>query len=158
MSRLRAASDLPHDAAVGLRFAVVVSRFHEAVTARLRDGAVAALRAHGARELNVRVLQVPGAYELPMAAWRVARDGQVDAVICVGALIRGETSHFDVLAQATAQALQDAARDTGVPMAFGVLTCESVQQAEARAGGERGNKGSEAALAALEMALLFRGA
>ena len=100
---------------------------------------------------------MPGAYELPQAAHRLAAAGRYDAIVCIGALIRGETAHFDVLAHATAAAVQDAARATGVPMAFGVLTCEDHAQARARAGGARGNKGREAALAAIEMARLFAG-
>lgn len=156
MSELRAETGLPADAAAGLRFAVVVSRFNEAVTSALRDGALETLWELGADRGDVRVLEVPGAYEVPMGAALAARDGQVDAVVCIGALIRGETPHFDVLAHSVAVAVQDAARQSGVPMAFGVLTCEDAAQARARSGGDRGNKGREAALAAIEMARLFR--
>lgn len=155
MSELRGASDLGPEVAKPYRFAIVVSAFNVAITSRLCDGAVATLTHHGAALDQIQILRVPGAYELPMAAHRVATTGVVDAVVCLGVLVRGETPHFDVLAHSTAIAIQDAARKTGVPISFGVLTCESTQQAEARAGGECGNKGAEAALAAIQMAVLY---
>lgn len=156
MSELRSEAPFAEDAAAGLRFGVVVSRFNEDVTGRLRDGVTKTLERYGADPEDVLVVDVPGAYELPLAALRLAADGELDAVVCVGALIRGETSHFDVLAHSVAHAIQDAMRETGVPIAFGVITCENAEQAEARAGGEHGNKGVEAALAAIEMAILLR--
>lgn len=156
MSDAPVSASLPADAALGLRFAVVVSRFNEEVTTRLRDSALETLRAYGADDDDVLLLEVPGAHEIPMGALLAAVDRQVDAVVCVGALVRGETPHFDVLAHSVAAAVQDAARETRVPMTFAVLTCEDLAQARARAGGDRGNKGREAALAAIEMARLFR--
>lgn len=155
MSQLRADTSLAPGAAAPFRFAIIVSRFNSEVTEALADGAVAALRDLGATPGGIRTRRVPGAYELPMAAHREAARGEIDAVICLGALIRGETAHFDVLANATASAIQDAARATGVPMSFGVITCDTMAQATARAGGERGNKGAEAAVAAVEMAVLY---
>ena len=155
MSDLRSDSSLASDAASGLNFSVIVSRFHAEITERLFAGALDALREHGATDDAVRLVHVPGAYELPMAANREARSGRVAAGGCLGAVIRGETSHFDVLAHATAVAIQDVSRDAGVPIAFGLLTCENVEQAVARAGGACGNKGRAAALAAIEMAVLF---
>ena len=155
MSRLREQVRLPRDAAAGLGFAVVVSRTNDEITGPLLDGALDTLRAHGAEDSRIRVHEVPGAYELPMAADRAARSEGVDAVVCLGALIRGETPHFDVLAHAVGVAIQDVARDRGLPIAFGVLTCDTRAQARARCGGDRGNKGAEAAVAAIEMALLF---
>ncbi len=155
MSEHRVASDLGQDAASPYRFAVVVSVFNEAITTRLCEAAVATLTQHGAVSDRIRVIRVPGAYELPMAAHRLAVAGEVDAVVCLGALVRGETAHFDVLAHSTASAIQDAARATGIPISFGVITCDSIEQAETRAGGECGNKGAEAALAAIQMAILY---
>jgi 6,7-dimethyl-8-ribityllumazine synthase len=154
MSELQQHSDLAADAAAGLRFALLVSRFNEDITAALRDAALQTLAAHGADGERVRVHPVPGAFELPMTAARLA-DGRVDAIICLGALIRGETPHFEYLSQAVAQGIEQVAVRSGVPVIFGVLTCDTRAHALARAGGDRGNKGAEAALAAIEMALLF---
>lgn len=156
MSQDRADSSLRPDSGAGLRFAVVTSRYNLAVTDRLREGAIATLRRHGVAEADILVEWVPGAFELPLAAGRLARAHALDGVVCLGALIRGETSHFDVLAHATANAVQATARQTGVPISFGVITTEDLAQAEARAGGAHGNKGEEAALATLELALLYR--
>jgi 6,7-dimethyl-8-ribityllumazine synthase len=156
MSQDRADVTLGPTAGAGMRFAVVVSRYNLAVTDRLRAGAVETLIRHGVAEADVLVEWVPGAFELPLAAGRLARANRLDGVVCLGALIRGETSHFDVLAHATAAAVQDTARETGVPISFGVITTENLEQAEARAGGAHGNKGEEAALATLELALLYR--
>lgn len=155
MSRLREDAALPDNAATDLRIAIVVSRTNGAITEPMLGGAVETLRAHGAHDDRITVHEVPGAFELPMAADRAARSGNVDAVVCLGALIRGETPHFDVLAHAVGVAVQEVARDHGVPVAFGVLTCDTWAQAEARCGGDRGNKGAEAAVAAIEMAVLF---
>lgn len=154
MSELQQHSDLSADAAAGLRFVLVVSRFNEDITAALCDGAVQTLEAHGAGAEQVKVHQVPGAFELPMTAALLA-DGRADAIICLGALIRGETRHFEYLSEAVAQGIEQVAVRSGVPVIFGVLTCETRAQALARAGGEKGNKGAEAALAAIEMARLF---
>jgi 6,7-dimethyl-8-ribityllumazine synthase len=140
--------------ATGFRFAVVVSRFNEAVTGSLRDAATAALKE--ARASTVQVLQVPGAFEIPQAARAAAESGRFDAVVCLGCIIRGETPHFDYLASAVAHGITDAAGDTGIPMAFGVLTTDTVEQATARSGPGPDNKGREAAAAAIEMAALLR--
>lgn len=138
-----------------LRVAVVASRFNETIGKRLLEGALDCLRRHGAREDEISVAWVPGAYELPLAARRFAASGEVDAVVCVGAVIRGETPHFDFVAHSAARGISDVARDTGVPVTFGVLTTDDSAQAAERAGGKMGNKGFEAALAALEMANLM---
>jgi 6,7-dimethyl-8-ribityllumazine synthase len=140
--------------ATGLRFAIVVSRFNEAITSRLREAADAALQEAGAAD--VQRLSVPGAFEIPQAARAAADSGRFDAIVCLGCIIRGETPHFDYIASAVAHGVTDAAGDTGVPMAFGVLTTDSVEQAEARSGPGPDNKGREAAAAAIEMAALYR--
>ncbi len=155
MSQSRPASVLPSDAAAGLRFAVVVSRFNKSLTTRLCQGALEALADHGAAEGDVTTAWVPGAFELPMAAAHLASTEQFDAIVCLGVLIRGETTHYDVLAHATAGAVQEVARHSALPVTFGVLTCDTATQAEARAGGDHGNKGVDAAIAAIEMAVLF---
>ena len=154
MSELRSHADLADNAAEPFRFAIVVSRFNPEITGALLDGARDTLQAHGAAADAVAAYDVPGAFELPMTAARLV-DGRYDAVICLGALIQGETSHFEYLSSSVAHAVEDIAVRSGVPVIFGVLTCETLQQAQARAGGDRGNKGAEAALAAIEMALLF---
>lgn len=154
MSDLREQSGLAADAAAGRRFAVVVSRFNGEITGALCDGAVRTLEAYGAASDDIDVHRVPGAFELPVAAARLVDSG-VDAVICIGALIKGETPHFDHLSSAVAHGVQEVAVRSGVPVIFGVLTCETPTHADARAGGAKGNKGVEAALAAIEMATLF---
>src|SRR5205085_3098592 len=136
--------------ATGFRFAVVVSRFNEAVTGSLRDAATAALKEAGAA--GVQILAVPGAFEIPQAARAAAESGRFDAIVCLGCIIRGETPHFEYICSAVAHGLTAAAAATGVPMAFGVLTTNSVEEALARAGDGPDNKGREAALAALQMA------
>ena len=135
-----------HDGA-GRRIAVVV--------ARLAEGAKAGLAAHGVAEDVVDVAWVPGAFEIPLVARRMASSGRYDAVVCLGAVIRGDTAHFDLVANEAARGIADVARDTGVPVIFEVLATDTLVQAEARAGGDRGNKGWEAAEAALEMAWLL---
>lgn len=154
MSELREKADLDADAAAGFRFTIVVSRFNADLTGALLDGARETLRSYGADDAAIAVHEVPGAFELPMAAARLARSS-TDAIICLGALIKGETPHFEHLCSAVANGVEKVAIDTGVPTIFGVLTCEQREHAEARAGGAKGNKGSEAALAAIEMAALF---
>jgi len=136
------------------RFAIVVSRFNTAITSSLRGAALNALLERGAE--NVQVFDVPGAYEIPQAARFIAETGRFDAVVCLGCVIRGETPHFDYIASAVAQGIMTAAGDTGVPMAFGVLTTDTMEQATARAGDGPDNKGREAAHAAIEMAMLYR--
>jgi 6,7-dimethyl-8-ribityllumazine synthase len=138
-----------------LRIAVVASRFNETIAKRLVDGALDCLRRHGVEEHDTSLTWVPGAFELPAAATRIAASGDVDAVVCVGAVIRGETPHFDYVAGEAAHGIALAARTTGVPITFGVLTTEDASQAAERAGGKSGNKGFDAAAAAIEMANLF---
>ena len=138
--------------AAGFRFALVVSKYNDFVTDRLQAGAVAALADAGTASGDITVVRVPGAFEIPLAAQHAAESGQFDAVVCLGCLIRGETPHFEYIASAVAHGLTTAAAATGVPMAFGVLTTNSVEEALARAGDGAGNKGHEAAVAAIEMA------
>jgi 6,7-dimethyl-8-ribityllumazine synthase len=142
-------------AAAGRRFAVVASRFNEAVTQRLVDGALDALLRHGASYDDVDVVWVPGAWELPAAARRLLVSERYNALVAVGAVIRGDTPHFDYVAGEASRGLADASREFDTPIGFGVLTCDDAAQAEARAGGAHGNKGWDAALAAMEMADLF---
>ena len=139
----------------GRRVAVVAARFNEIVTARLVDGALAALAKHGVADDAVDVAWVPGAFEIPSVASRFARSGTYDAVICLGAVIRGDTAHFDLVANEAAHGIAQVSLDTGVPVIFEVLATEDLAQAEARAGGAHGNKGWEAAEAALEVASLL---
>jgi 6,7-dimethyl-8-ribityllumazine synthase len=139
----------------GRRVAIVVARFHEHVTARLLEGALAGLRTHGVADDAVDVAWVPGAFEIPLAATRMAATGSYDAVICLGAVVRGETAHFDLVAAEAARGAASAARETGIPVIFEVLATETLAQAEARAGGAHGNRGWDAAEAALEMADLL---
>ena len=138
-----------------MRVAIVVSRFNDFVTGRLLDGARAALGEQGIAEGDIEVLHVPGAFEIPMAAQRVAEAGKVDAVVCLGCLIRGATPHFEYIASACAHGITAAAASTGVPMSFGVLTTNSAEEALERAAPGPSNKGREAAEAAVEMARLF---
>jgi 6,7-dimethyl-8-ribityllumazine synthase len=138
----------------GLRIAVVVARFNEVVTTALLDGAVGALAHAGVADDDVTVIWVPGAFEIPTVARRVA--GDVDGVVCLGAVIRGETAHFDLVANEAARGIAEVTRATGVPCIFEVLATEDLAQAQARAGGAHGNKGWEAAMAAIEMARLLR--
>ena len=140
-----------------MRIAIVQSRYHDFVTDRLNVGAMAALAAAGVRANDVSLFKVPGSFEIPFAARRAAETRRFDAVICLGCLIRGETPHFDFIAAAVAHGLTAAAAATGVPMAFGVLTTNSVEEALERAGEGSTNKGWEAATAALEMAALNSG-
>ena len=138
--------------ASGRKFALVVSKYHDFVTDKLQSGASAALEAAGAVAADITIVRVPGAFEIPIAAQRAAESGRYDAIVCLGCLIKGETPHFDVIAAAVSQGITASASATGVPMAFGVLTTNSVEEALARAGDGPSNKGREAALAAIEMA------
>lgn len=140
----------------GLRIAVVASSFNRFVTSKLAEGACRGLMASGLEETDLYVAWVPGAFELPIAASEMARTGKWDALVCVGAVIRGETSHFDFVAGEAARGIAAASRETGVPIAFGVLTTDTEEQALERAGGKAGDKGYEAALTAIEMANLLR--
>jgi 6,7-dimethyl-8-ribityllumazine synthase len=139
----------------GRRVAVLASRFNEEIVRRLVDGALGALVGQGADLDDVDVIWVPGAWELPVAARYLLESERYDAIVAVGAVIRGETAHFDYIAGETARGLQQLTLDFGVPVTFGVLTTDTEEQAAARAGGAHGNKGADAALAALEMAELF---
>jgi 6,7-dimethyl-8-ribityllumazine synthase len=139
----------------GLRVAVAAARFNETITRDLVEGALDCLRRHGVRDEDLSVTWVPGAFELPPAAARLATSGEVDAVVCVGAVIRGETAHFDFVAAHATNGIGQVALSTGIPVTCGVLTTNDVEQARDRAGGKFGNKGAEAALAAIEMANLF---
>lgn len=138
-----------------LRVAIVASRFNDTISKRLVEGAVDCLARHGAMEDRISISWVPGAFELPSAATRLAASGEVDAIICLGVIVRGETPHFDYVAGGAATGIAEVAATSGVPVIFGVLTTDTTEQAEARAGGKMGNKGFEAALAAIEMANLF---
>jgi 6,7-dimethyl-8-ribityllumazine synthase len=138
-----------------VRFALVVSSYHDFVTGRLEAGARAELGALGIADTDVATFQVPGAYELAQAAERLASTGRWAGVVCLGCLIRGETPHFDYIAKAAADGIMRAAQDTGVPVAFGVLTTNTAEEAVARAGDGANNKGREAARAAWEMAQLY---
>ena len=139
-----------------LRVALVVSRFNEAIGKRLLDGALDCLRRHGVLEDEISVAWVPGAFELPIAAARFAASGEVDAVICLGAVIRGETDHYDYVCAEAASGIARVSLDTGVPCAFGVLTVDNMDQALARAGGGKRHQGEDAARAVLRMAELRR--
>lgn len=139
----------------GRRYAVVASRFNEVVVRRLVEGALEAFRHRGAAEGDVDLAWVPGSFELPLVARRLAASGRYAAVVCLGAVIRGETPHFDHVAQQAASGIRRAAEDTGVPVIFGVLTTDTFEQATDRAGGAHGNKGWDAAMAAMEMASLL---
>jgi 6,7-dimethyl-8-ribityllumazine synthase len=141
--------------ASGRRFAVVVSRFNEAITRSLLQGALDCLTRYGATEADVEVVWVPGSWEIPVAARALAASARVHGIVALGALIEGETAHFDVLAQSVARALARVAVETGVPIGFGVLTTHTMEQAVQRASLEGGNKGWEAAQAAIEMADLL---
>ena len=142
--------------AKGLKVALIVSRFNDVVTSRLVEGARDGLVRHGADDKNLDLVKVPGSFELPQAAAKLAAQGRYDAVIALGCLVRGETPHFDLLAAEAAKGLAQAAVSSGVPVIFGVLTCDTMEQAIDRAGGKAGNKGWDAALAAIEMVSLYR--
>jgi len=139
-----------------VRFAIVVSRYNESITRKLLDGAVATLREHHVPDEHVDVAWVPGAWEIPLAAARFARSGRYAAVLCLGAVIRGETTHDQHINRTVSMSLGQLALTTDIPLAFGVLTCNSLEQAIHRAGGSVGNKGVECAQAALEMVSLLR--
>jgi 6,7-dimethyl-8-ribityllumazine synthase len=140
--------------ATGKRFAVVLSRFNAFITERLLHGAMDGLTRSGAKMKNIRVVRVPGSFEIPSAARTLAETKKYDAIVCLGCLLRGDTAHYDVIVNEVARGVGQSAQETGVPHAFGVLTCETLEQAIDRAGLKMGNKGFEAALAAVEMANL----
>jgi 6,7-dimethyl-8-ribityllumazine synthase len=140
----------------GLRIAVACGRFNDLITERLLSGTTDGLSRHGVDEGSITVVWAPGAFELPLVAKRLASSGEYDAVICLGAVIRGATGHYDQVATQCAAGIQRASLDTGVPIVFGVLTTDTIEQAIERAGTKAGNKGFEAALSAIEMADLMR--
>ena len=142
--------------AKGLRLAIIVSRFNEFITERLLTGAREALEQAGADSKRVEIVRVPGSFEIPVAAKRMALTGRYDALITLGCIIRGETRHYDYISAEVTRGIQLAAIESGVPIAFGVLTTENLDQAIDRAGAKSGNKGAEAALAAVEMATLLK--
>lgn len=139
-----------------LRFAIVAARFNDFVVDRLVDGAVDALVRHGASEKNIELIRVPGAFDMPLAVRKVAQSRRYDAIVALGAVIKGATAHFDYVAGECSSGLARAALDSGVPVGFGVLTTDTLEQAIDRAGAKAGNKGADAALAALEMANLLK--
>lgn len=140
----------------GFRFALVVAQFNDFITERLQAGALEALAAADVAGDDITVVKVPGSFEIPMASQRAAETGRYDAIVCLGCLIKGATAHFEYLASAVSHGITMAAAQTGVPMAFGVLTTTSVEEALERAGSGPANKGWEAAMAAVEMATLFK--
>ncbi|EGQ0376318.1 6,7-dimethyl-8-ribityllumazine synthase [Staphylococcus pseudintermedius] len=140
----------------GLKIGVVVSRFNDLITGRLLDGAQDALRRHQVAEDSIDVAYVPGAFELPIVAKKMAQTGKYDAVVTLGCVIRGATSHYDYVCNEAAKGIAKASDDTGVPVIFGVLTTENIEQAIERAGTKAGNKGAESAVGAIEMANLLR--
>lgn len=152
---------MPHEihgqhAVDGQRFAIVVSRFNEFITSKLLAGAVDALKRHGCAEENITCVYVPGAFELPFVARKLAESGRFDAVICVGCVIRGQTPHFEYVASEAAKGIAQVGLATGVPTTFGVITADTLEQAIERAGAKSGNKGVDAAIGAIELVSLLR--
>lgn len=139
----------------GKKFGIVISRFNEFITSKLLEGAQDVLTRHGVAAGDVEVMRVPGAMEIPVTALRAARSGRYDAVICLGAVIRGQTPHFDYVASEVSKGVAHVSLATGVPTLFGVITSDTIEQAIERAGAKAGNKGADAAAAAIEMANLF---
>ncbi|MFZ2196123.1 MAG: 6,7-dimethyl-8-ribityllumazine synthase [Thermodesulfovibrionales bacterium] len=142
--------------AKGLKFAIIVSRFNDFITGKLLEGAVDGLLRHGAKEEDIEVIKVPGAFEIPLTARKVASKGSYNALICLGTVIRGATPHFDYVAAEVSKGVAAASMETGVPIAFGVLTTDTIEQAVERAGTKSGNKGFDAAMTAIEMAQVFK--
>jgi 6,7-dimethyl-8-ribityllumazine synthase len=140
----------------GLKFCIVASRFNDFLTARLVEGALDALKRHGASEDNIDVIRVPGAFEIPMVVKRVAKKGKYNAVIALGTIIRGATPHFDYVAAEASKGVALASMETEVPVAFGVITSDTIEQAIERSGSKAGNKGWDAAMTAMEMANLMK--
>ena len=140
----------------GQRFAIVVSRFNEFITARLLAGAVDALKRHGSTEDNIAIVHVPGSFELPFVAKKLAESGQYDAVICLGCVIRGHTPHFEYVAAQVARGIAEVGLATGVPTTFGVITADTLEQAVERAGSKQGNKGVDATVGAIELVNLLK--
>lgn len=141
--------------AEGLKIGIVAARFNEFIVSKLLDGALDALRRHNVEEGNIEVAWVPGAFEIPLAARKLAESGKYDAVICLGAVIRGSTSHYDYVCSEVSKGIANVGLQSGVPVMFGVLTTENIEQAVERAGTKAGNKGFDSALGAIEMANLL---
>jgi len=142
--------------AAGLRFALIVSRFNDFIVGRLQDGAIDAIVRHGGDEKNIAIIKVPGAFEIPLIAKKAAKCGKYDAVICLGAVIRGATPHFDYVAAEVSKGIATVGLETEVPITFGVLTTDNIEQAIERAGSKSGNKGWDAAASAIEMVSLLK--
>ncbi len=142
--------------AEGLRFAIIVSRFNDFITNKLLDGAIDALLRHGAADQNVDIIKVPGSFEIPLTAKKIAGTKSYDAVICLGTIIRGATPHFGYIASEVTKGIASASIETGIPIAFGVITADTIEQAIERAGTKSGNKGWDSALVAIEMAQLLK--
>ncbi len=142
--------------AKGLKFAVIVSRFNEFITNKLLDGAVDALLRHGASEENIDVIKVPGSFEIPLVAKKIAKKKSYDAIVCLGTIIRGATPHFEYIASEAAKGIALVSLEAEIPVAFGVITADTIEQAIERAGTKSGNKGWDAALVAVEMAQLLK--
>jgi 6,7-dimethyl-8-ribityllumazine synthase len=142
--------------AKGMRFGIAASRFNDFISARLIDGAIDAITRAGGEEKDIRIVRVPGAFELPLAAKKMAKSGKYDAVICLGAVIRGATPHFEYISSEVAKGIAMVGLETEVPISFGVLTTDTIEQAIERAGAKMGNKGWDAAMSAIEMVDLFR--
>ncbi len=140
----------------GIRFAIVVSRFNDFVSQRLLDGALDALKRHGASDDQIDIVKVPGAFEIPAMAKRLSSDSQFDCVICLGAVIRGATPHFEYISSQVARGIASVALESRIPISFGVITCDTLEQAIERAGAKSGNKGWDAAVSAMEMVNLFK--
>ncbi len=136
----------------GLKFGIVVSRFNEFITSKLLEGALDALIRHGAKESDIQIVRVPGSFEIPLVAKKLAQTGKFNAIICLGTLIRGATPHFDYIAAEVSKGIAQVCLETGVPVSFGVITTETIEQAIERAGSKSGNKGWDAAMVAIEMA------
>ncbi len=141
----------------GMKFGIIVSRFNSFITEKLLEGAMDALKSYGGEEKDVDIVRVPGAFEIPLLAHKMAASGKYDALICLGAVIRGDTPHFEYIAEAVTRGIGNAILEHRIPISFGVLTTNNVEQAVERAGTKTGNKGFEAALTAIEMASLNRG-
>ncbi|MEW6109244.1 MAG: 6,7-dimethyl-8-ribityllumazine synthase [Nitrospirota bacterium] len=142
--------------AKGLKFAIVVSRFNDFITSKLLDGAVDALLRHGAKEEDIDVVKVPGSFEVPLIAKKMASKGSYNALICLGTVIRGATPHFEYVASEVSKGIASASLETGVPIAFGIITSDTIEQAVERAGTKSGNKGFDAAITAIEMAQVLK--
>jgi 6,7-dimethyl-8-ribityllumazine synthase len=142
--------------AKGLKFGIIVSRFNDFITSKLLDGALDALRRHGADDKDIEVVKVPGSFEIPLIAKRLAAKGTFSAIVCLGTVIRGATPHFDYVAAEVSKGIASASMETGVPIAFGVITSDTIEQAVERAGTKSGNKGWDAAITAIEMAQLIK--